>query len=158
MGQALGKEFKNKGANVILGPGLNLARVDINGRNFEYLSGEDPYLGYVLVKPLIKGIQSQGVIANAKHWVLNSQEYYRSYNSENANERTKFEIYYPPFEGAIEAGVGSFMCSYNLIDGVYSCENPASLKRDLKEILGFKGWVMSDWGGTHSASINEGLD
>lgn len=73
-------------------------------------------------------------------------------------ERPQFELYYPPFEAAIEAGVGSLMCSYNKINGTYSCENPNTLRRDLKQRLGFEGWVMSDWGATHSTSIEAGLD
>ena len=79
--------------------------------------------------------------------------------SEDVDERTRHEMYYPPFAAAVRAGVGSFMCSYNKINGKYSCENPETLKHDLKEVLNFTdGWVMSDWGATHSMSINEGLD
>eukprot|EP00041_Stephanoeca_diplocostata_P020071 m.441232 g.441232 ORF g.441232 m.441232 type:complete len:765 (+) comp21468_c0_seq4:58-2352(+) len=157
-GTGMGKEFIAKGANVQLGPGLCVARVPRNGRNFEYLSGEDPILGYTLVQPVIKGIQSQGVVANAKHYVLNNQETNRNAVSELADERTRFEIYYPPFLGAVEADVGSIMCSYNKINGNWSCENPVTLGNDLKKVMGFEGWVMSDWGATHSTSINEGLD
>jgi beta-glucosidase len=157
-GAAMGEEFYNKGAHVLLGPGLCVARVPRNGRNFEYLSGEDPFLGYTLAKPAVEGMQSEGVVANAKHWVNNNQETDRGSVNEVVDERTQFEIYYPPFEGAIEAGVGSVMCSYNKIRGKYACENPETLQQDLKERLGFKGWVMSDWGATHSPSINEGLD
>lgn len=159
-GAAMGKEFYGKGANIQLGPGLCVARVPVNGRNFEYLSGEDPYLGLVLVKPAVDGIQSQRVMANAKHYVQNNQETNRGSVSENVDERTQFEIYYPPFEGAVEAGVGSFMCSYNKINNVYSCENNQTLAVDLKQRLGAgkRFFVMSDWGATHSTSINEGLD
>mmetsp|Transcript_4435 Transcript_4435/g.8078 ORF Transcript_4435/g.8078 Transcript_4435/m.8078 type:complete len:716 (+) Transcript_4435:1-2148(+) len=156
-GSAMGSEFYKKGANVQLGPGLCVARVPRNGRNFEYISGEDPFLGYTLAQPYVKGVQSQGVIANAKHWVNNNQETNRMIMSSDVDERTRFEMYYPPFEGAIEAGVGSVMCSYNKINGVYSCSNDVTLS-DLKEKLGFKGWVMSDWGATHNSSINQGLD
>eukprot|EP00759_Apiculatamorpha_spiralis_P017425 PhF_6_TR2342/c0_g1_i4/m.4193/K05349/bglX; beta-glucosidase len=157
-GSAMGKEFYLKGANVQLGPGVCLARVPQNGRNFEYLSGEDPFLGYTLVKPVIHGIQSQGVIANAKHYVLNNEETNRGSISEVADERTRFEMYYQPFIGAVEANVGSFMCSYNKINSVWSCENNGTLMTDLKERIGFKGFVMSDWGATHSTSIEQGLD
>lgn len=157
-GEAMGDEFFRKGANVQLGPGVNLARVPKNGRNFEYISGEDPYLGYRLVQPLVQGIQSQGVIANAKHWVENNQETNRDTVSENVDERTRHELYYQPFYGAVEAGVGSFMCSYNKVNGFWACENPETLNTDLKGHLGFNGWVMSDWWATHSVSINEGLD
>mmetsp|Transcript_9552 Transcript_9552/g.18119 ORF Transcript_9552/g.18119 Transcript_9552/m.18119 type:complete len:717 (+) Transcript_9552:36-2186(+) len=157
-GTGMGKEFYAKGANVQLGPGLCLARVPRNGRNFEYLSGEDPFLGYTLVQPVIKGIQSQKVVANAKHYILNNQETNRGAVSEETDERTRFEMYYPPFAGAVAAEVGSVMCSYNKINGVWSCENPVTLKGDLKNSTGFKGYVMSDWGATHSPSIMEGLD
>merc|ERR1719443_630644 len=109
-GSGMGIEFAGKGANVQLGPGVCLARVPRNGRNFEYLSGEDPYLGYKLVQPVIKGIQSQKVVANAKHYILNNQETNRFTVSAEIDERTRFEMYYPPFEGAIEADVGSVMC------------------------------------------------
>jgi beta-glucosidase len=157
-GAGMGEEFFAKGSNVQLGPGMCLARIPKNGRNFEYISGEDPYLGYVMVGPAVKGIQSQGVIANAKHWVNNNQESDRGSVSEVVDERTQFQLYYPPFAGAIEAGVGSVMCSYNRIRKIWSCENPETLQRDLKERLGFEGWVMSDWGATHSVAINAGLD
>ena len=158
-GAGMGKEFKAKGSNVQLGPGLCVARVPRNGRNFEYISGEDPYLGYRLAKSAILGIQAQGVIANAKHWVLNNQETNRLAVYAMASERVRFEIYYPPFEGAIEAKVGSFMCSYNKVAGdKWSCEDPETLGGDLKGRLGFQGFVMSDWGATHSTSIAAGLD
>jgi beta-glucosidase len=110
-GAGMGKEFFAKGANVQLGPGLCLARVPRNGRNFEYLSGEDPMLGYMLSQPAVKGIQSQGVIANAKHYVVNNQETSRLSISEDVDERTRYQMYYPPFAGAIDADVGSIMCS-----------------------------------------------
>lgn len=157
-GTAMGAEFFGKGANVQLGPGLCVARVPLNGRNFEYLSGEDPFLGYTLVQPVIKGIQGQNVIANAKHYIMNNQETKRNSINEVVDERTRFEMYYPPFVGASEAEVGSVMCSYNKINGFWSCENPETLQLDFKERIGFKGWVMSDWGATHSTSINQGLD
>jgi len=156
-GQSMGREFRDKGANVALGPGMNLARVPVNGRVFEYISGGDGYLGSHLVGPVIKGIQSNKVIANAKHWVNNNQETNRATVSEVVDERTRHELYYEPFQGAVDAGIGSFMCSYNKINSVWSCENPETLG-DLKKTLGFQGWVMSDWGATHSTSILAGLD
>mmetsp|Transcript_84350 Transcript_84350/g.188345 ORF Transcript_84350/g.188345 Transcript_84350/m.188345 type:complete len:743 (-) Transcript_84350:66-2294(-) len=156
-GNAMGQEFVDKGANVQLGPGLNLARVPVNGRNFEYLAGEDPYLGYVLAKPVTKGIQDNKVIACGKHYVGNSQEEHRMDISEDVDERTLFEMYYPPFEAAVEAGIGSMMCSYNRLNGTYSCENSVTLGH-LKKELGFNGFVMSDWGATHNPSLKEGLD
>ena len=157
-GVAMGTEFLEKGTNIQLGPGLCVNRVPTCGRAFEYLSGEDPYLGYVLAQPVVRGIQSQGVLANAKHWVLNSQETDRQGDDALVDERTRFEIYYPPFEGAIEAGVASMMCSFNRINSAWSCGDDATLRVDLKERLGFQGFVMSDWGACHSTSIEEGLD
>jgi beta-glucosidase len=111
-----------------------------------------------MVQPVVNGIQSKGIIANAKHWVENNQETDRDTVSENVDERTRHEIYYPPFQGAVEAKVGSFMCAYNKVNNRWSCENEEILKHDLKENMGFSGWVMSDWGATHSTSIREGLD
>ena len=158
-GKAMGKEFFDKGSNVQLGPGVNLARVPQNGRNFEYISGADPFLGYEMSGAAVKGIQSQNVIANAKHYINNNQETNRNKISERVDERTRHELYYRPFAGAIDANVGSFMCSYNLINDIYACENDETLNTDLRGHLGFEhGWVMSDWGATHSTSIKEGLD
>ena len=88
----MGSEFRAKGANVQLGPGVCLARVPTNGRNFEYLSGEDPFLGFTLAGAAVRGIQKQGVIANAKHWVNNNQETNRTTVNEIVNERTRFEV------------------------------------------------------------------
>eukprot|EP00040_Diaphanoeca_grandis_P032533 m.197263 g.197263 ORF g.197263 m.197263 type:complete len:787 (-) comp32656_c2_seq1:40-2400(-) len=165
-GVAMGEEFYQKGANVQLGPGACVARVPRNGRNFEYVSGEDPYLGSQMTGAVVTGIQSQGVVANVKHYVNNNQETNRQTISENVDERTNFEIYYPPFEAAVKVGLGSIMCSYNKICydcgpgqiGNWSCENSDTLQTDLKDRLGFAGYVMSDWGATHSASMNRGLD
>jgi beta-glucosidase len=111
-GRAMGKEFFAKGANVQLGPGVCIARVPNDGRNFEYLSGEDPFLGFVLAGPAVAGIQSQKVIANAKHYVNNNQETNRNTVLEVVDERTRYEMYYPPFEGSANAGVES--CLPNL--------------------------------------------
>ena len=93
-GAAMGSEFRAKGANVQLGPGLCLARLPNNGRNFEYLSGEDPFLGYSLAGPAVRGIQSQGVVANAKHWVNNNQETNRMTVAEVVDDQTRFEVSY----------------------------------------------------------------
>ena len=109
--------------------GMCLARVPTNGRNFEYQSGEDPYLGKVLVEGTIRGIQSQGVVANAKHYILNNQETNRNSINVLVDERTLYEMYIPPFSGAVSAGVGSFMCSYNRVGGDFSCEHNATLNQ-----------------------------
>ena len=122
------------------------------------MSGEDPVLGSTLVGPVIKASQEHKILANAKHFINNNQETNRGEMSSQVDRKTRFEMYYPPFQAAIDAGVGSFMCSYNKINHVYSCENPETLQRDLKGIMGFSGFVMSDWGATHSASLLEGLD
>jgi beta-glucosidase len=135
-----------------LAPGLNLYRLPQGGRNFEYLSGEDPYLGYVYAQSAVKGIQDQHVMAVAKHFIANEQETGRNYTNVLVDERTRFEMYYPPFEGAIQAGVGSIMCSYNKINDHYACENNGTLNQDLRNTLGFKGFVMSDWNATHNKS------
>jgi len=109
---------------------------------------------------LVKGIQSQGVIANAKHFIHNNQETDRTTVSANVDERTRMEIYMPPFAGAVDGGLLSIMCSYNKINNTYACENDETLNKCLKEYVGFTGWVMSDWGATHSTvnAANYGLD
>ena len=98
-------------------------RIGLDGRAFEYCSGEDPILGYHMAKNIVKGIQDGGVMANAKHWINNNQEIHRWDNSANIDERTQYEMYYWPFMGAIDAGVSSAMCSYNKINHIYSCAN-----------------------------------
>ena len=110
--------------------------------------------------PVVRGIQSKGILSNAKHWVLNSQETDRQGDDAIVDERTRFEMYYPPYEGAIAAGVASFMCSFNRVNGEWSCGNKQTLAGDLKQRLGFEGFVMSDWGATHSGAkaLGAGLD
>ena len=160
---ALGREFRQSGTNMALGPGLNVARVPLSGRVFESLSGEDPYLGAELAGPAVAGIQRHGVIATAKHFALNDQELDRGTVSAVADERTRFEMHYPPFEAAVKAGVGAVMCAYNKLSidsgaHTWACENPELLRRDLKTRMGFKGFVVSDWEATHSLAIDAGLD
>ena len=120
-GAACGAEQRGKGMQVMLGPGVNLARVPVGGRNFEYM-GEDPHLASVLAAAETVGIQSEGVVACAKHWVDNNQEgpghNGRLSTSSVVSDRTNFELYYQPFEAAIKAGVGSAMCSYNLVSSL----------------------------------------
>lgn len=158
-GGAIAEEERGKGANVLLGPMVNLARVPMGGRNFESF-GEDPFLASKMAEQSVYGIQNKSVIATVKHWVNNNQEYNRTLTSANVDERTNFEIYYPAFKAAIDAGVGSVMCSYNRINNTYACENEETLNVDLKQRLGFKGFVMSDWGATHSTipAANNGLE
>jgi beta-glucosidase len=119
-GEVLGGEAFAKGVNVLLGPGVDIARNPLNGRNFEYM-GEDPYLAGQSAAAVIEGIQSQHVIATVKHFALNDQETDRTTDSSDASERTMQEIDLPAFDAAVKAGVGAVMCSYNRINSVYAC-------------------------------------
>jgi beta-glucosidase len=145
MGAAVGSEFRTKGANGVLGPGVDIARVPSAGRNAESLCGEDGHLGGPLAAGYIRGVQSQGVAAVIKHFVGNVQELNREQINVIIDERTLFEVHYPPFEAAIEADVASIMCSYNRVNGVYACNSATLLQDHLRSALGFQGWVMSDW-------------
>jgi beta-glucosidase len=157
-GAAMGAEERGKGVIIQLGPMMNLSRSPLGGRNFEGF-GEDPYLSAELSARDVRGIQSNHIVATAKHFVGNEQETNRMTVNSAIDERTLHEIYYLPFEASVSAGVGSVMCSYNQLNGVYACENPTALG-DLKGELGFAGWVMSDWTATHSGApaIEAGLD
>ncbi|TPX66882.1 hypothetical protein SpCBS45565_g04171 [Spizellomyces sp. 'palustris'] len=143
-GQLLGKEFRQKGVNIALAPAMNLARTPEGGRNWEG-QGADPYLAAISASLQIKGIQSQGVIATAKHFIGNEQEHAREKSSSDIDDRTLHEIYLPPFEASIKAGVGAIMCAYNLVNGTYACENPHLLHTVLRGELDFNGFVMTDW-------------
>jgi beta-glucosidase len=159
-GVALGAETKAKGQNVLLGPMVNLVRVPEGGRNFETF-GEDPYLISQIAAAEIRGIQSQSVLAQVKHYAANNQEKQRDTVSADIDERTLREIYLPAFEAAVkEASVGSVMAAYNKVNGVYSSENAHLLNDILKGEWGFEGFVVSDWGATHSTveAANNGLD
>jgi beta-glucosidase len=159
-GAALGWEAWHKGINVQLAPGIEIDRVPLNGRNFEYMS-EDPYLAGQGAIAEVQGIQSNPVIATIKHYIANSQETNRMTVSSDVDQRTLEEIYAAPYEAAVKQGhAGSVMCSYNRINGTYACENRDTLTTILKRQFGFNGFVVSDWGGTHStvASANAGLD
>lgn len=157
---AIAREFRGKGANVLLGPGVQVHRSAWGGRNWEYLSGEDPHLGAKLAAAYVKGAQGEGVMCVAKHWAFNEQEFDRNNYSVEVDDRTAWELYYPPFEAAVEAGVGAVMCAYNRVNGTHSCTNSNLLKRDLKVGMGFEGMVMSDWAATYAYSdaIDHGLD
>ncbi|HWZ89286.1 MAG TPA: glycoside hydrolase family 3 C-terminal domain-containing protein, partial [Polyangiaceae bacterium] len=157
-GEAMAAEQRGKGVMILLGPMMNLARTPAGGRIFEGF-GEDPFLSGELSAREVLGIQSQQVVATAKHFVGNDQETNRFGGDSQIDERTLHELYLAPFAASVEAGAGAVMCSYNRLNGVYACENPALLT-DLKAGLGFSGFVMSDWGATHSAeaSANAGLD
>jgi len=143
---------------VILGPSLNLHRVAKGGRNGEYVSGEDPILGAEMARAYIRAVQDNGLLAVAKHFILNNQETNRNTVDAHCDQRSLFEAYYRPFIASVEAGVAAFMCSYNLVNGTHSCENDELLQRHLKDIIGFDGFVQSDWWATHSTSVDKGLD
>ncbi|HXR65563.1 MAG TPA: glycoside hydrolase family 3 N-terminal domain-containing protein [Ktedonobacteraceae bacterium] len=132
-GQALGGEEAGKGANVVLGPTVNILRVPQWGRSFESF-GEDPYLSGQLAAADVQGIQSQGVIATVKHYAANNQEDNRGGVSANVDERTLHEIYLPAFQAAVQqGGAGAVMCSYNLVNTIYACENPFLLNQTLDQ-------------------------
>ena len=160
LGESLGKDARARGVNFLLGPGVNIARSPVSGRNFEYLS-EDPFLNAALVVPYIEGVQSQGVSATVKHYALNNQEYNRHNVDSEADERTIREIYLPAFEAAVTKGnVDAVMDSYNLINGSHATQNELLNLRVLKGDWGFKGVLMSDWDATYDgvAAANNGLD
>lgn len=160
MGTALGQDARARGVHILLGPGLNIYRSPLCGRNFEYM-GEDPYLTSRMAVSYIKGVQSQGVMATAKHFALNNQEYDRHHVSSDADERTMNEIYLPAFKAAVQEGkVGSIMTSYNLVNNVHAAENPYLIREMLKGKWGFGGFVMSDWTSTYSTlgAVKGGLD
>lgn len=159
-GKSLASDSKARGVNILLGPGVNIYRAPMCGRNFEYM-GEDPYLISQTSTGYIKGLQENGVMAVIKHFTANFQEYDRNYISSDIDERTLHEIYFPAFKYAVkEAEVGSVMTSYNLLNGVWTTEDPWLLKEVLKKQWGFKGFVMSDWGSTHNCvpAVKSGLD
>ena len=159
-GRALGFEAWHKGVNVQLAPDINIARFPMNGRNSEAF-GEDPYFTGQTAVAEIQGIQENPVIATVKHYALNNHEVNRMTVSSDVDERTLREIYTPAFEASVRHGhAGSVMCSYNRIHSIYACENRAMLTGILKKRLRFDGFVMSDWGGTHSTvkAAKAGLD
>lgn len=157
-GRALGLEAVAKGVNVLFGPGVNLARNPLNGRGFEY-AGEDPVLAGGTAAALVRGVQSQHVIATVKHLALNEQETNRTTVSSDASERVAAELYLQPFESAVRAGVGAAMCAYNRVSSSYACQDKSLLDGVLKGRLGFSGFVVSDFQATHStAAANTGMD
>lgn len=149
IGKALGEEAAVQGVNVVLGPGLNIKRSPLCGRNFEYFS-EDPYLSGKMAAAYIRGIQSQGVYACPKHFAVNSQELRRMAMNAVADERTLREIYLTGFEIAVKEGhAGAIMTSYNQVNGTYANENKHLLKDILRGEWGFDGMVVTDWGGSN---------
>jgi beta-glucosidase len=160
LGESLGKDARARSVNFLLGPGVNIARSPIAGRNFEYLS-EDPYLNSLLVVPYIEGVQSQGVIATVKHFAINNQEYNRHNADSEVDERTMRELYLPAFEAAVTKGhVDAVMDSYNLINGSHATQNAFLNLKVLKGEWGFQGILVSDWDATYDTvgAANNGLD
>lgn len=152
MGAALGQEARALGVDVLLGPGLNIKRSPLCGRNFEYYS-EDPLLAGRMAAGLVRGIQSQGVAACPKHFAVNSQELRRQASDSIVDERTMREIYLTGFEIVVkEARPRTLMSSYNMVNGSYAHENPELLTTILRREWGFEGMVVSDWGGSNDAA------
>ncbi|MBT0668182.1 glycoside hydrolase family 3 C-terminal domain-containing protein [Novosphingobium profundi] len=158
-GQVVGTEARAKGINVQLAGGVNLLRDPRGGRNFEYL-GEDPLLAGTLAGASIAGIQSTGVVSTIKHFAINAQEHLRMTANSVIDEAPFRESDLLAFEIAIEQGdPGSVMCAYNMVNGVYACQNDHLLNTVLKKDWGYKGWVMSDWGAVHGLeAFTAGLD
>jgi beta-glucosidase len=160
VGMSMGRDARARGVNIVLAPGMNIYRAPMNGRNFEYF-GEDPYLASRIAVSAIGGMQSQNVMATAKHFVANNMEYGRDEHSSDVDERTLREIYLPAFEASVrEAHVGAVMDAYNLVNGEHMTQNEHLNNEILKNEWGFDGVLMSDWGATHDGvtAANAGLD
>ncbi|KAI0080033.1 beta-glucosidase [Panus rudis PR-1116 ss-1] len=157
-GEFMGAEFKAKGVHVALGPMMNLGRVAQGGRNWEGF-GADPFLAGEAAYETILGMQKSGVQACAKHYINNEQEHKRTQSSSLVDDRTQHELYALPFLRSVQAGVASVMCSYNLINDTYACDNDKMLNDVLKREFGFQGYIMSDWSAQHTTeSAMTGLD
>jgi beta-glucosidase len=160
IGVQLGRDARSRGAAFLLGPGVNIYRSPLNGRNFEYF-GEDPYLADETAVAYINGVQSQNVSATIKHFAANNSEYFRFTSDSQVSERALREIYLPAFEAAVKkAHVGAIMDSYNLVNGHYATENYHLNVEIAKQEWRFDGVMMSDWTATHDgvAAANGGLD
>lgn len=159
-GKSIGEEARYRNKNVLLGPGVNIYRTPLNGRNFEYM-GEDPYLSSRMVVPYIQGVQQNGVAACVKHFALNNQEVQRMSVNVQVSDRALNEIYLPAFKAAVhEAKAWSIMGAYNQFRGEHCCHNDLLLNKILKQDWKFDGVVISDWGGVHNTdqAVNNGLD
>ena len=151
-GKSIGEEALYREKDVLLGPGVNIYRTPLNGRNFEYM-GEDPYLASVMVVPYIQELQKNGVAACVKHYAVNNQETWRNHINVLVSDRALYEIYLPAFKAAIvEGGSWTIMGAYNKIAGQHACHNDRMLNQILKKDWGFDGVVVSDWGGTHNTA------
>jgi len=148
-GRMIGEEARYREKDILLGPGLNIYRTPLNGRNFEYM-GEDPYLASVMAVPYIKGLQENGVAACVKHYALNNQELWRGHIDVQVSDRALREIYLPAFKAAaVEGGAWSFMCSYNKFRGDHASASKTLLRDILKEEWKWDGVVVTDWGASH---------
>ena len=159
-GESLGEEALYRGKSVMLGPGVNIYRTPLGGRNFEYM-GEDPWLASRMVVPYVRGLQSKGVAACVKHYALNNDEEYRHQVNVIISDRALHEIYLPAFKAAVQEGEAwSIMGAYNLYKDQHNCHNDIMLNKILKQDWGFDGVVISDWGGCHDTdeAVRNGLD
>ncbi len=159
-GESLGEEALYRGKSVILGPGVNIYRTPLGGRNFEYM-GEDPWLASRMVVPYVEGLQSKGVAACVKHYALNNDEEYRHQVNVKVSDRALHEIYLPAFRAAVqEGGAWAIMGAYNLYQNQHNCHNEVMLNKILKQDWQFDGVVISDWGGCHDTdeAVRNGLD
>ncbi|MDE6298099.1 MAG: glycoside hydrolase family 3 C-terminal domain-containing protein, partial [Muribaculaceae bacterium] len=159
-GKSIGEEARYRNKNVLLGPGVNIYRTPLNGRNFEYM-GEDPFLASSIVAPYVEGVQKNGVAACVKHYALNNQERDRDHVDVIVDDRTLHEIYLPAFKAAVrDGGAWAIMPGYNKYEGDHACENKTLLLDILKGDWGFDGVAISDWGAVHNTekvAVN-GLD
>ena len=159
-GESLGEEALYRKKSVILGPGVNIFRTPLGGRNFEYM-GEDPYLASQMVVPYVRGLQSLGVASCVKHYALNNDEEYRHQVNVIVSDRALHEIYLPAFKAAVQkGGAWAIMGAYNLYKNQHNCHNEILLNKILKHDWGFDGVVISDWGGCHDTdeAVKNGLD
>lgn len=159
-GKALGEEARYRKKDILLGPGVNIYRTPLNGRNFEYM-GEDPFLASKMVVPYIHGVQSNGVATSVKHFALNNQETFRHTSNVIVDDRTLYEIYLPPFKAAVTEGDSwTIMGAYDLYKGQYASQNQYLLNDILKGEWKYKGVVVSDWGAVNNTeqAIHNGLD
>lgn len=160
LGEQLGRDSRARGVHILLGPGMNILRSPLCGRNFEYFT-EDPYLNSRIAVQYVKGLQDRNVVATLKHYAANNQEWDRNNVSSDIDERTLHEIYLPAFKAAIqEAGAGAVMDSYNPVNGEHATQNGYLNNTVLRDMWGFDGIVMSDWSATYDAvaAANGGLD
>ena len=159
-GKSIGEEARYRNKTVLLGPGVNIYRFPLNGRNFEYM-GEDPYLAGEMVVPYVEGVQSNGVAVCVKHFALNNSEVNRHVANTIVDDRTLYEIYLPAFKAAVLKGhAWSVMAAYNLYNNQYLCSNEVLLDKILRGEWGFDGVVISDWGGVHNTlqTAKHGVD